>query len=282
MKLALIQMAVADSPDKNMERICSWLEKAKKAGADIVVLPEMCACPYENSEFVKYAMPSECQFLKVLADKARELSLYLVAGSIPEAADGKIYNSSFVFDDKGTCIARHRKMHLFDINIEGGQYFMESDVFTPGDKCTTFDTPWGRFGLMICYDIRFPELARLLSLQGARMILVPGAFNMTTGPAHWELSFRMRALDNQVFMAGCEPARDMNASYHAWGHSIVTDPWGEVLAQADEKEGMLVVEPDFTRVRQIREQLPLLKHRRSDLYSLELKACPGEPEPWAH
>ncbi|MBR3458092.1 MAG: hypothetical protein IKH16_08065, partial [Selenomonadaceae bacterium] len=128
-------------------------------------------------------------------------------------------------------------------------------------------TPWGRFGVMICYDIRFPELSRILALyEDVQAILVPAAFNMTTGPAHWELSFRARALDNQVFMAGCAPARDINASYHAWGHSIVTDPWGSVVAQLDEKERILTVELDFAKVDKIRKELPLLAHRRKDLY----------------
>ena len=110
---------------------------------------------------------------------------------------------------------------------------------------------------MICYDIRFPELSRLLALEGARAILVPAAFNMTTGPAHWEMSFRMRALDNQVFLAGCAPARDLQSSYTAWGHSIVTDPWGSVVAELD-----------FARLEQVRAELPLLKHRRTDCYDI--------------
>ena len=151
---------------------------------------------------------------------------------------------------------------------------MESDTFTAGEKATTFDTPWGRFGLMICYDIRFPELARITShptdpYKDTVGIIVPAAFNMTTGPAHWELSFRMRALDNQVFMIGCAPARDLNASYTAWGHSIVTDPWGSIIAQMDETEGILTVELAPDRVEQVREQLPLRKHRRTDLYRIE-------------
>lgn len=279
-KISLLQMKTMATPEENVVKIKELLKKAKTEGADMAVLPEMCCCPYENEAFVRYAMPANAPFLKALAETAKELELYLVAGSVPEAAGKKIYNTSFVYNPKGEQIARHRKVHLFDINVEGGQYFMESDTFTAGEEVTTFQTPWGRFGLMICYDIRFPEMARLTAqnldpFSRINAIIVPAAFNMTTGPAHWEISFRMRALDQQLFMIGCAPARDINSSYQAWGHSIVTDPWGTVVEQLDEKEGILTVELDFEKVEKVREQLPLLKHRRTDLYFLESVMTPG-------
>lgn len=145
---------------------------------------------------------------------------------------------------------------------------MESETLTAGDSLTTFDTPWGKMGLCICYDIRFPEWMRLMALEGAKAVFIPAAFNMTTGPAHWELSFRARALDNQIYLFGCAPARDMDASYHSWGNSIATNPWGEVMAQLDETEGILFAHADFEREDAIRDQLPLLRHRRVDLYEL--------------
>ena len=268
MKVSLLQIKTAPTPEENIIKIKEMLQQAKTEGADIAILPEMCCCPYENSAFVEFAMPWNSPFLTEMAGMAKEFGLYIVAGSVPLASEGKIYNASFVYNDKGECIAKHRKTHLFDINIPGGQYFMESDTFTAGKDVTTFSTPWGKMGLIICYDIRFPELSRLLALEGVQAIFVPAAFNMTTGPAHWELSFRMRALDNQVFMIGCAPARDMESSYTAWGHSIVTDPWGAVIAQIDETEGILTVELDMTRVDTVRQQLPLLKHRRTDLYDV--------------
>lgn len=276
MKLSLLQMKTMATPEENIGKIKAMLKKAKAAGADMAVLPEMCCCPYENSAFVKYAMERDSAFLQEIAETAKELGLYIVAGSIPLASDGKIYNASFVYNNKGEYVCAHRKTHLFDINVPGGQYFMESDTFTAGRDVTTFDTPWGKFGLIICYDIRFPELSRLLALEGVQAIIVPAAFNMTTGPAHWELSFRMRALDNQVFMAGCAPARDMASSYHAWGHSIVTDPWGSVVEQLDETEGILTVELDFEKVETVREKLPLLKHRRTDLYDVVTEETSGK------
>ena len=271
MKVSLLQMKTAPTPEENIVKIREMLQEAKAQGADMAVLPEMCCCPYENSAFVKYAMPWNSPFLTEMAEMAKEYGLYIVAGSVPLASDGKIYNASFVYNDKGECIAKHRKTHLFDINVEGGQYFMESDTFTAGKDVTAFNTPWGKFGLIICYDIRFPELSRLLTLfQGVQGIFVPAAFNMTTGPAHWEMSFRMRALDNQVFMVGCAPARDMESSYTAWGHSMVTDPWGAVVGQMDETEGILTVELDMDRVKTVRQQLPLLEHFRADMYQVRL------------
>ena len=269
MKVSLLQMKTAATPAENIIKIKEMLKQAKAEGADMAVLPEMCCCPYENSAFVEFALEWDDPFLMEIAEQAKELGLYIVAGSVPLASEGKIYNASFVYNDKGECIAKHRKTHLFDINVPGGQYFMESDTFTAGKDVTTFPTPWGKMGLIICYDIRFPELSRLLSLEGVQAIFVPAAFNMTTGPAHWELSFRMRALDNQVFMVGCAPARDMESSYTAWGHSMVTDPWGFVIDQMDETEGILTVELDMTRVDAVRQQLPLLKHRRTDFYTVE-------------
>lgn len=280
MKLSLIQLKTAATPEENLSRILPLLAQAKAEGADLAVLPEMCACPYENAAFVRYAMPLDGPFLQELGAAAKRLGLYVVAGSVPEKCQDKIYNTSVVFNPEGQRVASHRKMHLFDINIEGGQYFKESDTFTPGDRLAAFDTPWGRFGLMICYDIRFPELARLLVLEGADAVIVPAAFNMTTGPVHWELSFRARALDNQIFMAGCAPARDPDASYHSWGHSIVTDPWGAVLGQLDENEGILTVELDFAKVEKIRRELPLLQHRRTDLYGLGTVMPAGPNAEW--
>ena len=267
MKVALLQLKTLPTPEENLEKIKQMLVQAKQEGADLAVLPEMCCCPYENSAFVRYAMPENAPFCRA-SPKWQGLSacMWLQAlFRLRRMAESITQPSSMI---TGEAASQSATTHLFDINVPGGQYFMESDTFTAGRDVTTFDTPWGRMGLMICYDIRFPELSRLLALEGARAILVPAAFNMTTGPAHWEMSFRMRALDNQVFLAGCAPARDLQSSYTAWGHSIVTDPWGSVVAELDENEGILTVELDFARLEQVRAELPLLKHRRTDCYDI--------------
>lgn len=268
MKLALIQMKVQATPAENAIHAKGMLEKAMAASPDLVVFPEMFACPYDNACFAAYAMPEDAAFLQEIATAAKQHGVYIVAGSVPEKDGESIYNTAYVFDPAGMCIAKHRKMHLFDIDVAGGQRFKESDILSPGKAITTFDTPWGRLGLMICYDIRFPELARLLALSGAKGIIVPAAFNMTTGPAHWEISFRTRALDNQVYIAGVAPARDAAASYTSWGHSISADPWGRVLAQLDETEDIAFVEWDAALVDKVRQELPLLQHRRKDIYRL--------------
>ncbi len=160
-------------------------------------------------------------------------------------------------------------MHLFDIDVPGGQRFMESDTLTAGDRITVVDTPLGKLGLAICFDIRFSELFRVMGDQGAQLILVPAAFNMTTGPVHWSLAFRMRALDDQCFIAGCSPARDETASYVAYGHSLVSDPWGNLLTEFDEKPGVRVVTIDLADLDKYRAQIPILAGRRKDLYRTE-------------
>lgn len=270
MKVAAIQMPTVKDKMQNIRTAGTYIEKIKAENPDFVILPEMFCCPYQTENFPVYAEKEGGPSWQAMSDYARKYHIYLIAGSMPEADDvGKVYNTAYIFDRDGKQIGKHRKAHLFDINVKNGQYFKESDTLTSGDHATVFDTEFGKMGVMICYDIRFPEFARTMVLDGARMIFVPAAFNMTTGPAHWELTFRARALDNQIYMLGCAPARDTQAGYISWGHSIVTDPWGKVMKQLDEKEGILIEEIDLDREDQIREQLPLLKHRKSEMYHLQ-------------
>ncbi|MPN15983.1 Deaminated glutathione amidase [bioreactor metagenome] len=191
---------------------------------------------------------------------------------MPEKREGKIYNTCFIFGKEGELLAKYSKTHLFDIDIKGKVSFKESDSIAKGEKIVTFDTEFGRFGIGICYDIRFPELSKLMVDEGAEMIFMPGAFNTTTGPAHWDLTLRARAVDNQVYFAVISLARDMNFSYHAYGHSGVSDPWGTIIGQCDENEGVVVCDIDGEKQNQIRQQLPLLQHRRKDLYTLEQRS----------
>ena len=270
MKVAAIQMPTVKDKIQNIRTAGTYIEKIKAENPDFVILPEMFCCPYQTENFPVYAEKEGGPSWQAMSDYARKYHIYLIAGSMPEADDvGKVYNTSYIFDRDGKQIGKHRKAHLFDINVKNGQHFKESDTLTSGDHATVFDTEFGKMGVMICYDIRFPEFARTMALDGARMIFVPAAFNMTTGPAHWELTFRARALDNQIYMLGCAPARDTQAGYISWGHSIVTDPWGKVMKQLGEKEGILIEEIDLDREDQIREQLPLLKHRKSEMYHLQ-------------
>ena len=268
-KIAAIQMSTVADKMENVRTVKTYLEKIKDENPDFVILPEMFCCPYQTENFPIYAEKEGGPVWQQLSGYAKQYGIYLIGGSMPEKdAEGNVYNTSYIFDREGKQIGKHRKVHLFDIDVKGGQTFKESDMLTAGDSDTVFDTEFGKMGVMLCFDIRFPELSRMMVNDGARIVFVPAAFNMTTGPAHWELSFRTRALDNQIYMVGCAPARDVSAGYISWGHSIVTDPWGRVIDMLDEKKGILLAELDMDYEEQIREELPLLKSRRKDIYQL--------------
>ncbi len=272
-KIAAIQMSTVADKMENVRTVKAYLEKIKDENPDFVILPEMFCCPYQTENFPIYAEKEGGPVWQQLSGYAKQYGIYLIGGSMPEKdAEGNVYNTSYIFDREGKQIGKHRKVHLFDIDVKGGQTFKESDTLTAGDSDTVFDTEFGKIGVMLCFDIRFPELSRMMVNDGAKVIFVPAAFNMTTGPAHWELSFRTRALDNQIYMVGCAPARDVSAGYISWGHSIVTDPWGRVIDMLDEKKGILLAELDMDYEEQVREELPLLKSRRKDMYKLE-KLC---------
>lgn len=269
-KIAQLQTAVYDKKEKNLEQLRKLLEEIRKEQADLVCLGEMFACPYSTSSFPAYAEEEGGSTWRILSGLAKEFGIYLSAGTVPEKDEkGHIYNTAYVFDREGKQIAGHRKVHLFDIDVEGGQSFRESDTLTAGNECTVFDTEFGRMGICICFDCRFPELTRLMVQMGAKVILVPAAFNMTTGPAHWELMFRQRAVDNQCYMIGTSDARNPEASYVAWGHSLLVSPWGDVVKELDEKPGYMINEIDLDYVEKVRKELPLLSARRLDLYSLD-------------
>ena len=267
MKLALCQTPVSASLESNHITMANAVRAAAEQGAQLVCLPEMWACPYDNAAFPHYAEPEGGETWGRLQEAARANGVFLVGGSVPEREGQRLYNTCYVFSPEGEQIAKHRKVHLFDIDVPGGQRFRESDVFTPGERLTLFDTPFGKVGVAICFDIRFSEWFRMMALAGSKLILVPGAFNMTTGPAHWELSLRMRAVDNQCFVAGCAPARDEHASYVSYGNSLVSDPWGTVLGRLDGEAGMLLCDLDLGYADAIRTQIPILSGRRPELYT---------------
>lgn len=272
LKLALVQMAVGSDISKNLERAREMVTKAVSMGANVVALPEMFICPYETALFPKVAELEGGEIWKSLSEIAKQEQIFLIGGSVPERDEqGFIYNTCYVFNMNGEQVGKHQKVHLFDINIHLGQQFKESDTLTAGKDLCLVDTPFGKIGIMICFDIRFGEWARLLADAGADLIVVPGAFNMTTGPKHWELLMRARAVDNQLFVAAVSPARSTGAGYVAYGNSLIADPWGEVLHRLDEKEGILISEIDFEVNDRVRAQLPVLSARRQDLYALNIK-----------
>ena len=275
-KIALCQMNVVDNKETNIKKAIQMIKESKEQGADLAVLPEMFNCPYENEKFVEYAEELNIsKTLKEISKVAKEESIHVLAGSIPELEinDGSksIYNTSVLFDNKGEFLGKHRKMHLFDIDVKGKIYFKESDTLSAGNDFTVIKTDLATIGIGICYDIRFVELSRIMAIEGAEILIFPGAFNLTTGPAHWELLFRSRALDNQAYAIGVAPALDKDANYNSFGHSIAVNPWGEVIEELDFDEDLRIVEIDLDEINRIREEIPILKNRRTDLYEIKKK-----------
>ncbi|KAH3787617.1 omega-amidase NIT2-like [Dreissena polymorpha] len=268
-RLALIQLAVGASKPENLARASRLIKEAATKGANLVALPECFNSPYGTSYFPEYAESIPGPSTEMLLAAAKENNVFLVGGSIPERDGDKIYNTCTVFNPNGDMIAKHRKMHLFDIDVPGKIRFQESETLSPGNNFTMFETPMCKIGIGICYDIRFAEMAQIYARNGCKLLIYPGAFNMTTGPAHWELLQRARALDNQLFVATVSPARDESASYVAWGHSTVVSPWGDVIASKEHEESILLVDIDMERVDQVRNQIPVSKQRRTDLYGVQ-------------
>ncbi|KAH9999011.1 carbon-nitrogen hydrolase [Russula vinacea] len=219
---------------------------------DLIVLPECFNSPYGHPIEFKQGEKYNVEACKSESVKG----VWLLGGSIPEVdpSDGNVYNTSTVYSPQGELVAVHRKVHLFDIDIPGKIKF----------KVAT--SLFARVGLGICYDVRFPELSMISARQGCHVLIYPGAFNLTTGPLHWELLVRARAVDNQVYFSMCSPARDLTAGYHAWGHSLVVDPMGAKLVEAEDGETILHTRIDPKTFNDARAGIPVTVQRRFDVY----------------
>lgn len=258
--LGLCQMEVTGIKKHNLAKAVSMIENCKRKNVNIAVLPEMFNCPYDTREFLSYAEKLEnSETVSVISETARYNDIYVIAGSIPELCEGNIYNTCIAFDRTGKIIGKHRKIHLFDIDIEGGISFKESDTLSAGDQITVIETEYCKIGIAICFDMRFSDLYREMSRYGAKIIITPGAFNMSTGPAHWELLVRSRALDNQVFHAAVSTARNCKSSYVSYGNSMLCNPWGEITVRADEKEQIVLGKVNLEMVDSVRMQVPVVK-----------------------
>ena len=268
MKIALCQTTVHKDWRKNLRNAERVIAEAVKAKADMVVLPEMFICPYNKKAILSAAQPEGGEAWQSMAEAAQKNYVYLAAGSIPESEDGHIYSTCWIFDREGKQIGKYRKMHMFDIDVEGGQYYNESSVITAGNEICVAETEFGPIGIAICYDVRFPEQFRLMQQRGAKAIVLPASFNRTTGPAHWELLMRSRALDQEIYVLGCAAAGDLAGSYNGWGHSIAVDPWGTIMEELGEGPGILMASVDFAKADQVRAQIPVLKQRRTDIYEV--------------
>ncbi|KAM5566126.1 omega-amidase, chloroplastic [Rosa sericea] len=272
-KIGLCQLSVTADKERNIAHARKAIEQAAEKGARLVLLPEIWNGPYSNDSFPVFAEDIDAggdasPSTAMLSEVAQRLKITIVGGSISERSGDQLYNTCCVFGTDGKLKAKHRKIHLFDIDIPGKITFIESKTLTAGQTPTIVDTEVGRIGIGICYDIRFQELAMIYGARGAHLICYPGAFNMTTGPLHWELLQRARATDNQLYVATCSPARDAGAGYVAWGHSTLVGPFGEVLATTEHEEAIIIAEVDYSLLELRRTNLPLLKQRRGDLYQL--------------
>lgn len=273
-RLTQVQMVVTDDKADNLKRASTLIDRAAAQGAEIVCLPEMFTTPYDNDFFLRFAESQEGPTTEMLSKTALKHGIVLVGGSFPEMDSGRLYNTALTFGPQGQVLARHRKIHLFDIAIKGKFSFKESATFSPGSQITVFDTPFGRLGVAICFDIRFPELFRLMALQGAQIILVPAAFNTTTGPAHWHLLARSRAMDNQIYLGMTSPARN-ERGFKAYGHTLLSDPWGNILSEAGEEEALVESSLDMGFLEKTRREMPFLTARRTDLYQLTATVMPS-------
>ncbi len=267
-KLAVVQLRTETDMEQTLRKAERMIAEAARSGAGLVVLPEMWSCPYSKKYFHAVADSDNGRSREAMSRWAGENGIILAGGSVPEKCGDKLYNTCYVFDESGRQIARHRKIHLFDVDIKGGVRFKESNSFASGEDITVFDTSLGRMGVEICFDIRFPELCRAMAKRGAELILCPAQFNMTTGPRHWELSVRARAMDNELFFVGASAARYEGFDYECWGHSTVADPFGMVRAACEEKEQILYCDIDLNEVDSVREQLPTFLHLREDVYNV--------------
>ena len=269
LRFAGIQMLVNADKNVNLKKAADFVAKAAKAGAHLISLPECFNCPYGNNFFEKYAenIPNG-PTTKYLEDLAREHKIFLIGGSIPEECNGTLFNTCLVFNPDGKIVAKHRKVHLFDIDIPGKIRFQESETLSCGNDVTVFDANEFKIGIGICYDVRFPELAHLMRQQGAHVLVYPGAFNMTTGPIYYELLNRSRAVDNQVYCASIAPALDESASYHSWGHSVISSPSGQIMDAVEHEEGIVYCDIEMNVIKSIRESIPTWNQKRNDIYQV--------------
>ncbi|OQR76644.1 omega-amidase NIT2-like [Tropilaelaps mercedesae] len=270
-RLACLQLSPRADKTANLAHARTMIDKAvKEKGAQLVCLSECFAFPYGPQFFRPNAeVVPEGETCTMLRTAAVENNVFVIGGSLSEKdSHGHLYNTCIVFDPKGALIAKHRKVHLFDIDIPGKITFKESKYFMAGDQLTTFDTPFCRVGLGICYDIRFAPMAQVYRSRGCKLLLYPGAFNMVTGPLNWELLCRARALDNQLFVASVSPARDSSASYVAFGHTMVAGPNGSIIAKTEEKEDIVYADIQLDEVKSARENIPIGQQIRSDLYEV--------------
>jgi deaminated glutathione amidase len=268
MRVAAVQLNSGADPSANLQTADRLTRAAAAAGAKLIVLPEKWTALGPDEQLRDAAQTLQGPAIEWAREIARELGVDLVAGSILELvrAQEKLANTCVHVSPDGEVRAVYRKLHMFDVQVEGRAY-RESELEQPGEEIVTSETADGvALGLSICYDLRFPELYRILAVRGARVIVVPAAFTLATTRDHWEILLRARAIENQAFVIAANQIGAHPGGYHSGGRSMVVDPWGLVLAQAPDEETAIVAELDFDTLARVRRRIPALRHRRPEAY----------------
>lgn len=264
-KVGVVQLTSSTNRSENLKNASELIEKSVNAGAEMVALPEVFSCFTSDSQkWANSESHEDSPTLHFLREQARRHKIFLHGGSfhVRSELNGKVFNRSYVISQKGEILCHYDKMHLFDVQLENGQKYFESEVSLQGQSPVHCMIGGVRMGLSICYDLRFPELYRFLSRSGARLLFVPSAFTYSTGKAHWELLIRARAVENQCYIIAANQCGEHENGLRTWGHSMIVDPWGETLAQASDGQSFAVAEIDFDKQTKLRHNIPVLKHRR--------------------
>jgi predicted amidohydrolase len=266
LKVGLVQMTSTVSIDRNVELCEPMIREAAEKGAELIVLPEVANLVQKNrAESTKEAVTQdEDAFLASCRSLAEELGVWIHIGSLVVKLPGeeRMANRGVMIDPTGAVVALYDKIHMFDVDLEGGESYRESKLFKPGEEAVLVDTPWGGYGMAICYDMRFPYLFRDLAHAGARVLAIPAAFTRPTGRAHWHTLLRARAIETGCFVIAAAQTGEHEDGRETYGHSIAIDPWGEVLADAGEAPGVTVVDLDLSRVDTVRGMVPSLRNGR--------------------
>lgn len=267
--VGLVQTNSQEDTTANIEEAMAGIDRAARMGAQLVSLPETWTYLGRSRGEKAAAETIPGELTQMLADKARQHNIWLHAGSMLERVEehDKLYNTTLVFDPVGDICARYRKIHLFDVDLAGQKAYRESDTIEPGDEIVAFDLDGTKVGLAICYDLRFPELFRILALKGAEVILLPAAFTMATGKDHWEPLIRARAIENSVFLVAPAQVGEHPPHRQCFGRSMVVDPWGVVLAQAGDIPTVITATLEMDEVTRVRGQVPALHNRVPDRYA---------------
>jgi len=264
-KAAMIQMRTGLSPAANIEAAARMIGEAKSAGADYVLTPEMTNILENNRERLLATIVDEDAdtSLATFRELARKLGIYVHVGSLAiKVSPDRAANRGFLIDPKGAIAARYDKIHMFDVDLGNGESYRESRTYRPGEQAMLADLPWGRLGITICYDLRFPALYRALAEAGATMLAIPSAFTQQTGEAHWHVLMRARAVENGCFVFAAAQGGKHESGRETFGHSLIVDPWGRILAEGGTEPGVVMAEIDMAEVSKARSRIPSLQHGR--------------------